>query len=135
MSKQGRQGFCEEVDNLAAGTLSPEVPDYIQKRMAHAATTREDQKNHFNGRGRLKDPLCNVPESALPAWLHTKTLTSSGAVTLSDRLEVLSNGSRPLTIGRLVSYNRQHQSQARVWCALTCTTTGELRIVVPIRQI
>jgi hypothetical protein len=68
-----RTVLCEEVDKLAAGDVEQRVPDFIQKRRAFAAETREDQKNHFDGRQELKEHLLKVGESDLPRWIWAET--------------------------------------------------------------
>jgi hypothetical protein len=42
MSDNDRKVLCEEIDKLAAGNLEQRVPDFIDKRRAFAAETRED---------------------------------------------------------------------------------------------
>lgn len=97
LNDKDRQVMCEEVAKLAAGNLEQRVPDFIQKRMAFAGETREDQKNHFDGHGKLKDYLLNVPEADLPKWLPAETMTASGIAIISGHLERISGGSTPPT--------------------------------------
>jgi hypothetical protein len=47
---EDRNVLREEVDKLAASNPEPRVRDFIEKRRAFAAETRENQKNHFDGR-------------------------------------------------------------------------------------
>jgi hypothetical protein len=79
LSDDDRKVLCEEVDKLAAGRLEQRVPDFIQQRMALAADTREAQKNHFDGREKLKEYLATIPEINLSTWLPTETMTASGS--------------------------------------------------------
>ena len=95
MSDHDRKVLCDEVDKLAAGNLEQRVPEFIQKRMALATDTREDQKNHFDGRPELKEHLLKVAESDLPNWLHAETMTASGVAIISGHLDRISGGSRP----------------------------------------
>jgi hypothetical protein len=95
MSESDRKILCEEVDKLAAGNLEQRVPDFIDKRKAFAAETREDQKNHFDGRPELKRHLLKVAENDLPNWLRAETMTASGVAIISSHLERISGGSRP----------------------------------------
>ena len=95
LSEQDRKVLCEEVDKLAAGNLEHRVPDFIDKRRAFAAETREDQRNHFDGRPELKQHLLKVAESDLPNWLPAETMTASGVAITSGHLERILGGSRP----------------------------------------
>lgn len=90
-----RKVSCQEVAKLAAGNLEQRVPDFIDKRRAFAAETREDQKNHFEGRQELKEHLLKVPENELSTWLSVETLTASGIAIVSSHLERISGGSAP----------------------------------------
>jgi hypothetical protein len=95
LSDEDRKVLCDEVDKLAAGNLEQRVPDFIEKRMAFAADTREAQKNHFDGRERLKEHLLNVKEVDLPTWLPAETMTASGVGVISGHLQRISKGSMP----------------------------------------
>jgi hypothetical protein len=78
MSDSDHRVLCEEVNKLAAANLEQSVPDFIDKRRAFAAETREDQKSHFEGRPELKEHLLKVAEADLPNWLPAETITASG---------------------------------------------------------
>jgi len=95
LSDQDRKVLCEEVDKLAAGNLEARVPEFIQKRTAFAAETRQDQRNHFDGRPELKQHLLTVAEGDLPNWLPAETMTASGVAIISSHLERIAGGSRP----------------------------------------
>lgn len=95
LSDEDRKLLCEEVDKLAAGNLEQRVPEFIQKRMAFAAETRQDQKNHFEGREKLKQYLLKVPETELPKWLQTETMTASGGAIMSKHLSRIAGDSTP----------------------------------------
>jgi hypothetical protein len=95
MSDADRKVLCDEVNKLAAGNLEQRVPEFIEKRRAFAAETREDQKNHFDGRQELKDHLLKVPEADLPNWLPAETMTASGVAIISGHLEGIFGGSKP----------------------------------------
>jgi hypothetical protein len=86
ISDSDRKVLCEEVYKLAAGNLEQRVPDFIDKRKAFAAETREDQRNHFDGRPELKEYLLKVAESDLPNWLPAETMTPSGVAIISSHL-------------------------------------------------
>lgn len=90
-----RKELCQEVDRLAAGNLEQRVPDFIVKRMAFAAETREDQKNHFDDHEKLKEHLRKVAETDLPIWLPLETMTASGLTIISDHLERISGAPGP----------------------------------------
>jgi hypothetical protein len=75
--------------------LEQRVPDFIVKRMAFAAETREDQKNHFDGREKLKEHLLGVAEADFPTWLPAETMTASGLAIISGHLERISGGPGP----------------------------------------
>jgi hypothetical protein len=87
LNEQDRQVLCDEVAKLASGNLEPRVPEFIEKRRAFAADTREAQKNHFEGREKLKEYLLTIPEADLATWLPAETMTASGVAIISGHLE------------------------------------------------
>jgi hypothetical protein len=95
LTDEDRKELCLEVDKLATGNLEQRVPDYIVKRMAFAADTREDQKNHFDSREKLKQHLLRVAETDLPTWLPAETMTASGLAIISGHLERISGAPGP----------------------------------------
>lgn len=95
LSDENRKVPCEEVDKLAAGNLEQRVPEFIQKRRALAAETRQDQKNHFDGRKELKQHLLKVTETDLLKWLQTETMTASGGAIISGHLSRIAGESTP----------------------------------------
>jgi hypothetical protein len=95
LSDDDRQILCDEVTKLASGNLEQRVPEFIQKRQAFAADTREAQKNHFEGREKLKEYLLTIPEANLAAWLPVETTTASGIAIISSHLGRISGATPP----------------------------------------
>jgi hypothetical protein len=73
-----REIVRSEVGKLASGVVEGRVKEFIEKRTGFAADTRTDQRDHFAGRKRLKQKLKAVPESELPNWLQSETMTPAG---------------------------------------------------------
>ncbi|MGC2741851.1 MAG: hypothetical protein WA672_01595, partial [Candidatus Angelobacter sp.] len=52
-------------------------------------------KDHFEGREELKQSWVKVPETELPKWLQTETMTASGGAIISSHLSRIAGDSTP----------------------------------------
>jgi hypothetical protein len=82
----GRAFTLTEVSKLAAGVVEPRVTGFISNRVAFAADSRTDQKDHFVENPAMKTKLTAIPGSALPGWLSAETIATQGQLIISDHL-------------------------------------------------
>ena len=85
-----------EVGKLAEGVVEGAVNDYVEKRTKDAAASRSDQRDHFIQREALRKKLKSIPQSHLPTWLQSETMSLYGVEVLYEHLKhMLGDGPTP----------------------------------------
>lgn len=82
----GYRKLKTEVDKLAQGIFDERAHHHINNRQQFSQVTRADQKTHFDDKPEMKGRLKLISDSQLPEWLHSESLSHSGAAILSHHL-------------------------------------------------
>lgn len=102
-----------EVDRLAQGIFDQQAQQFIANRQQFAATTRSDQKIHFDDKPETKARLQAVSSDQLPTWLDQEVVTNIGAAILTDHLRrIYSNV--PTATASQVAQTLLHIPQSRI---------------------
>ncbi len=90
-------GLRTEVEKLSLGIFDKRAEQSITGRKQFAQSTRSDIKNHFRGRGHVRDQLRAIGEIHLTAWLDKEMLSESGSAILASHLLRMYDGLTPET--------------------------------------
>jgi|GEM_PF-1950483 len=75
-----------EVEKLSRGTIDKRAEDFIAGRKRFSQSSRAEQRNHFEGKGHVRDLLKAVSDDQLKGWLDKEMLSDSGSAILASHL-------------------------------------------------